>query len=52
LPSAGTSDPNGDREVRWSQDGKAFLLKTFGPFSDDEVLTIATQISRSEGGGK
>ncbi len=49
FPSAGTSDASGDREVRWSQDGKAFLLKTFGPFSDDEVLEIANEVSQAEG---
>lgn len=48
FPAKGTSDPNGDREIKWSQDGVAYFLKSFGPISDDELLGIANEISAME----
>ncbi len=48
FPDKGTSDPSGDREVKWSQGGAAYFLKSFGPFTDDELISIATEISRVE----
>ena len=48
FPDKGTSDPNGDREVMWSQNGAVYFLKTFGPFSDDDVLRLASQVSISQ----
>jgi hypothetical protein len=48
FPAAGTSDPNGDREVMWSQGGVAYFLKSFGPITDDELLSIANEISLTE----
>ena len=48
FPAKVTSDPNGDREIKWSQGGVAYFLKSFGPISDDELLGIANQISEME----
>lgn len=48
FPAKGTSDPNGDREINWSQDGVAYFLKSFDPISDDELLGIANEISAME----
>ena len=50
LPDRLTSDPNGDREVMWSQGGKVYFIKVLGEFSDEEVLSLAASISSSEGG--
>lgn len=48
FPDKGTSDPNGDREIRWSQNGVAYLLKSYGPISDDQLLAIAVEISNNQ----
>lgn len=48
FPDKGTSDPNGDREIKWSQRGVVYFLKSFGPFTDEDLLTIAVGISVQE----
>lgn len=48
FPAKGTSDPNGDREIKWSQNRVAYFLKSFGPISDEELLGIANGISAME----
>ena len=49
FPKPVTSDPNGQREVFWSQGGAVYFLTVTGPFTDDEVLGYASTISLKEG---
>jgi hypothetical protein len=48
FPDKGTSDPNGAREIRWSQEGVAYTLQSGGPISDDQLLAAAVEISVAE----
>jgi hypothetical protein len=52
FPDKGTSDPNGDREIRWSQGGVAYALHSFGPITDEQLLAVAIEISVAESSGR
>lgn len=48
VPDKGTADPRDERTVAWSQGGSVYLIRTTGPYSDDDILQLAVHISRSE----
>lgn len=48
FPDKGTADPRSERIVAWSQAGGAYVVRTTGRYTDDEVLELARRISLNE----
>lgn len=48
FPDTGTADARSERVVAWSQGRGAYVIRTTGLYTDDEVLALARSISVSE----